>query len=98
MSDIGRMVLLQISSAAFEAIEATLPGNVNVESKRAPNGDYFVWLDPATVANLKALRGPGEDFSVVILRLAGATAARLRTQAQSNRSNQEREDDNGLSS
>jgi hypothetical protein len=54
---IGRMVRLQIISAdAFAAIVATLPGNVNVENKRAANGDVYVWLDPATVARLKALR------------------------------------------
>jgi hypothetical protein len=42
----ARMVRLQISAAAFAAIVATLPGNVNVENKRAPNGDVYVWLDP----------------------------------------------------
>jgi predicted CopG family antitoxin len=30
----------------------------------------MVWLDPAIVARLKAMRGPGESYSDVILRLA----------------------------
>ena len=68
----ARMVRLQISAAAFAAIVATLPGNVNVENKRAPNGDVYVWLDPATVAKLRHLRGPGDSYSDAIIALAGA--------------------------
>jgi hypothetical protein len=49
-----------------------LPGNVNVENKRAPNGDVHVWLDPATVAKLRHLRGPGDSYSDAIIALAGA--------------------------
>jgi hypothetical protein len=71
------MVRLQISAAAFAAIVATLPGNVNVENKRAPNGDVYVWLDPAVIAKLKAMRAAGEDYSTVILSLAEAHAGRL---------------------
>jgi hypothetical protein len=52
------------------AIAATLPGNVGVEPQRAPNGDYFIWLDRAVVNRLAAMRGPGESYSDVILRLA----------------------------
>jgi hypothetical protein len=70
------MVRLQISADAFAAIAETLPGNVNVENQRAPNGDYFVWLDPATVSKLKAIRGPGESYSDVVLRVAEAHARR----------------------
>ena len=40
-------------------------------ANRAPNGDYFIWLDPRYVDRLRALRGPGESYSDVILRLAG---------------------------
>ena len=61
-----------MSAAAFAAIVATLPGNVNIENKRSPHGDYFVWLDPATVAKLKALRGPGGSYSDAIIALAEA--------------------------
>jgi hypothetical protein len=41
-----------------------------LERKRAPNGDYFIWLDPRFIDRLQAMRGPGESYSDVILRLA----------------------------
>jgi hypothetical protein len=56
------MIRLRISPAAFEAIAATLPGSVGFENKRATNGDWFIWLDHATVAKLTAMRGPGESY------------------------------------
>ena len=64
------MIKIALSPAAYAAIAGTLPGNVGVERQRAENGDIFVWLDHLTVAKLTALRGPGESFSDVILRLA----------------------------
>ena len=66
------MIRISISAAAYAAIAATLPGSVGVEPQRASNGDYFVWLDPAVVNRLAAMRGPGESYSVVIPRLARA--------------------------
>jgi hypothetical protein len=63
------MVRLQISAAAFAGICAGLPGNVK-RRERESNGDVFMWLDRMTVAKLRHLRGPGEDYSVVILRVA----------------------------
>ena len=64
------MIRIAITTAAFEAIAATLPGNVGYENKRAPNGDWYVWLDHAAVAKLKFERYPGESFSDTIIRLA----------------------------
>jgi hypothetical protein len=52
------MIRIAISPAAHAAIAATLPGSVAVEPQRAPNGDYLVWLDPAVVNRLAAMRGP----------------------------------------
>ncbi len=66
------MVRLQISADAFAAIVATLPGSVNVENKRAPNGDVYVWLDRSTIARLDHMRGPGEAYSDAILTPAAA--------------------------
>ncbi len=43
---LSAMIRITISAAAFDAIAATLPSNVGVEQNRAPNGDYFIWLDP----------------------------------------------------
>lgn len=55
------MIRITITAAAFEAIAATQPSSVGVEQNRAPNGEYFVWLDPKYVDRLRAMRGPGES-------------------------------------
>ena len=67
------MIRITITPAAYDAIAATLPSSVGLETQRASNGDYYVWLDPRYVDRLKALRGPGESYSDVILRLAKAS-------------------------
>jgi hypothetical protein len=54
------MIRIGISPAAYAAIASTLPGSVGVEPGRAPNGDYFVWLDPAVVNRLAAMPGPAK--------------------------------------
>jgi hypothetical protein len=69
------VIRISISPAAFEAIAATLPGNVGFENKRDANGDWFIWLDHATLSGLNHLRGPGESYSDVILRVAATTAS-----------------------
>ena len=74
------MIRITITAAAFEAIAATLPSSVGVEDNRAPNGDRFIWLDPRCVDRLGAIRGPGESYSDVILRLAEASAPRRQDQ------------------
>ena len=68
------MIRITISAAAFEAIAATLPSSVGYEGIRAPNGEYHVWLEPRFVDRLLAMRGPGESYSDVILRLALVSA------------------------
>jgi hypothetical protein len=40
------------------------------ENKFNEKGERLIWLDPAVVNKLRALRAPGESFSDVILRLA----------------------------
>jgi hypothetical protein len=67
------MIRISITAAASEAISATLPSSVGVEQNRAPHGDYFIWLDPRDVDKLRAMRGPAESYSDVILRLATAS-------------------------
>jgi hypothetical protein len=52
------MIRLTITSAAFEAIADTIPQSVSMEAQRAPNGGYFIWLDPRYVDRLRAMRGP----------------------------------------
>ena len=62
---------IAISQAAFEAIARTLPlGNVSFENKIDENGDRLIWLEPNVVDRPRSLRGPGESYSDVILRVA----------------------------
>ena len=69
------MVKISISEAAFAALAATLPlGSVAVEPERAPNGDVGIWLPHDVLAKLRAMRGPGESYSDVIIALAKAIA------------------------
>lgn len=64
------MVRIAISQVAFDAIAANLPfGNVSYENKTHEQGEKLIWLDRAIVDRLRSLRGPGESFSDVILRI-----------------------------
>jgi hypothetical protein len=66
------MIRVSITAPAFEAIAATLPlGSVGYENATNERGERLVWLEPRMVDRLGALRGPGESYSDVILRLAG---------------------------
>jgi hypothetical protein len=65
------MVRIAISPAAFQAIVATLPGNVGFENKRAENGDWYIWLPHDVLAMLNRARGPGESYSDVISGAGG---------------------------
>jgi hypothetical protein len=68
------MIRIAITQAAFEAIAKTLPlGSVGYENKVNEKGERLIWLDPSVVDRLRAMRGPGESYSDVILRLAGET-------------------------
>ena len=64
------VVRIAISQAAFEAICATLPlGSVGYENETNEKGERYVWLDQGVVNRLRAMRGPGESYSDVIIRL-----------------------------
>ena len=67
------MIKITITIEAFEAIARTLPlGSVNFEAQ----GDLrHIWLDPAVLNQLRALRGPGESYSDVIMRVAAEPVA-----------------------
>ena len=59
-----------------------------LKHSRAPSGDFYVWLKTEYVDRLRELRGPGESFSDVILRLAeasegGSDGRRVQTLARS---------------
>jgi hypothetical protein len=51
-------------------------GSVNFEAGVDDKGERYIWLPRAVMDRLRSLRGPGERFSVVILRRAadGASA------------------------
>jgi hypothetical protein len=64
------MIKIAITEAAFEAIASTLPlGSVGYENEANERGERLLWLEPNVVNRLKAMRGPGESFSDVILEL-----------------------------
>jgi hypothetical protein len=67
------MIRIAFTQAAFDAIARTMPfGSVNFEAGVDDKGERYIWLPRAVVDRLRSLRGPGESFSDVILRLAAA--------------------------
>jgi hypothetical protein len=66
------VVTISISAEALAAIEASLPEGR--EAERRPDGKdgYFITLPHAVLNKLNYVRGPGESYSDVILRLATA--------------------------
>lgn len=53
-------------------------GSVGYENAGNENGERYIWLEPNAVNRLRALRDPGENYSDVILRLAGRAALRSK--------------------
>ena len=65
------MVRIAITQAAFDAIAKTLLlGSANYETATNEKGERLIWLEPSMVDRLRSMRGPGESWSDVILRLA----------------------------
>ena len=65
------MVRIAISVEAFEAIARTLPlGSMGYDPQLNEKGERLIWLEAAMVDRLGAMRGPGESYSDVILRIA----------------------------
>jgi hypothetical protein len=65
------MVRIAISQSAFDAIASTLAlGSMNYENATNERGERYVWLAPDVVNRLRAMRGPGESYTDVILRIA----------------------------
>ena len=65
------MVRVAISAEAFEAITRTQPlGSVGYEVKVDAKGQRLIWLEAAMADRLGAMRGPGESYSDVILRIS----------------------------
>jgi hypothetical protein len=72
------MIRIAITQAAFEAISATLAhGSVSFENAGNAKGERYVWLEPRVVDRLRVLRGRGESYSDVILRLFASAEGRI---------------------
>jgi hypothetical protein len=73
------VIRIAISQAAFDAIASTLAlGSVNFENATNERGERYVWLAPDVVARLWAMRGAGESYSDVIMRVAEDTTPAKR--------------------
>jgi hypothetical protein len=54
----GRMIRIDITAAAFEAIVATMPlGSAGYEAECTASGEVRIWLAADVVNKLRALRG-----------------------------------------
>jgi hypothetical protein len=67
------LIRLTITPAAYAVIVATHPASARLKRSSAPNGEFYVWLEPQYVEQLRAARELGESFSEVIVRLAEAS-------------------------
>ena len=65
------MIAISITAEAYRAIRATLPDGADSLPPQ-PDGrcGVRIWLATDFVNRLGALRGPGESYSDVIIRLA----------------------------
>jgi hypothetical protein len=63
------MTAISITAEAYVAIKATLP-MMDAAASSGPDGLISIWLDRKFVGRLLELRGPGESYSDVILRVA----------------------------
>jgi hypothetical protein len=58
-----------------DAVTEPLPlGNVGYEAMTNAKGERLIWVEAHVADRLSALRGPGESYSDVILRLVEAEA------------------------
>ena len=65
----------RIMPAAYEVIIATLPERALLWPVQRQGGRCFIQIEAAVLDRLRAMRGPGEDYSDVILRLAQLEAS-----------------------
>jgi predicted CopG family antitoxin len=66
------MVTISITAEAYAAIRSTLPKGVRAEPRLDEGGGFKITLDRHTLDRLAALRGPGESYSDVIVRLSSS--------------------------
>ena len=69
------MIAISITPEAYAAIRATLPeGADSWPAQPDGRGNVRLWLERQFVDQLGQMRGPGESYSDVILRLAKASS------------------------
>src|SRR5208282_4736078 len=66
------MIGIPVTAAAYEAIKGPLTGQRGSPPLWGRDGLFRIWLDCKVVDEFGRLRGPGETYSDVILRLAKA--------------------------
>jgi hypothetical protein len=54
---------------------------VGYENQTNERGERYVWLDHAVISRLRAMRGRGESYSDVILRIAAGGSRPFRASA-----------------
>lgn len=73
---IQRVIRIAISQSA-DAIASTMPlGSVAYEGQTNEKGERLIWLPPDVIAKLKAMRGPGDSYSDVIVCVARGDGSR----------------------
>jgi hypothetical protein len=68
------MIRIEISATAYAALCAGVPEPRRLPAQGSPTGGFYLWLDKMTLNRLRAFRGPGEDFSAAIVRMAKVEA------------------------
>jgi hypothetical protein len=68
------VVTISITAEAYAAISSTLPKGVRAEARLDEGGGFKITLDRHTLDGLAALRGQGESYSDVIVRLTTAAS------------------------
>ena len=64
------MVRISITAEAFEAVASTIPfGSISFERELNAEGERLIWIEEVWADKLRGLRGPGESYSDVILKL-----------------------------
>lgn len=64
------MISISITPAAHQAIKAMLLGTADASPHPGADGLVRIWLDPKFIERLGRMRGAGETYSDVILRMA----------------------------
>ena len=69
------MIRIAITSAAYDAITATLPEGAPLLPVQPQGGQCLIHVEAGVLARPRAMRRPGEDYSDFILRRAQVEAS-----------------------